>query len=308
MKIGIVDLHTSHPQNWIPIERELGHEIVGLYDGGSVHPSGYAERFAAEHAVPRVYDSLTDLARDVDCAIIHGCDWDTHVEKARPFVEAGRSVLLDKPMAGKPADVATILGWARAGARITGGSSLRFCSETRAWLSQPEAERGIPHTVICGCAVDEFNYGTHAYAQLAGLMAGKAVAVRHLAGTPQRRVQVAWSDGRTGIVVVGKVAGWIPFYATIVTERGVTQFVADAGSLYRGLLECCLPYLSGETDVPPVDMDELLEPERWAIAARTSWLDGDRWVELAELDSCDGYDGAAFAREYRAMRYPEQGG
>jgi len=38
MKIGIVDLDTSHPQNWIPIERELGHEIVGLWDGGSVHP------------------------------------------------------------------------------------------------------------------------------------------------------------------------------------------------------------------------------------------------------------------------------
>jgi len=32
MKIGIVDLDTSHPQNWIPIERELGHEVVGLWD------------------------------------------------------------------------------------------------------------------------------------------------------------------------------------------------------------------------------------------------------------------------------------
>ena len=38
MRIGIVDLDTSHPQNWIPLERELGHDVVGIWDGGAVHP------------------------------------------------------------------------------------------------------------------------------------------------------------------------------------------------------------------------------------------------------------------------------
>jgi len=38
MKIGVVDIDTSHPQNWIPIERTLGHDVAGLWDGGSVHP------------------------------------------------------------------------------------------------------------------------------------------------------------------------------------------------------------------------------------------------------------------------------
>ena len=41
MKIGVVDLDTSHPQNWIPIERDLGHEVAGIWDGGAVHPPGY---------------------------------------------------------------------------------------------------------------------------------------------------------------------------------------------------------------------------------------------------------------------------
>ena len=108
MKIGVVDLDTSHPQNWIPIERDLGHEIVGVWDGGSVHPKEYVANFAQDHNIPRVFDSLADLAAEADCAIVHGCDWDTHIEKARPFVEAGKSVLLDKPMAGQheghPAD------------------------------------------------------------------------------------------------------------------------------------------------------------------------------------------------------------
>ena len=47
MRIGVVDLDTSHPQNWIPIERELGHEVVGVWDGGSVHPAEYVKRVNA---------------------------------------------------------------------------------------------------------------------------------------------------------------------------------------------------------------------------------------------------------------------
>src|SRR4051812_32874595 len=208
MKIGVVDLDTSHPQNWIPLERELGHEVAGVWDGGSVHPPEYVAQFAEQHRIPRVYASLEEMARDVDCAVIHGCDWDTHVEKARPFVEAGRAVLIDKPLAGNPRDLTQLLQWTREGARITGGSSLRFCAETAAWLVKPVEERGTPHTAVCGCAVDEYNYGIHAYSMLSGIMGPGIVSVRHLGAGPQRRLQVTWSDGRMGFLVVGKAAGW----------------------------------------------------------------------------------------------------
>ncbi len=40
MKIGIVDVDTSHPQNWIPIERNLDHVEVRL-DGLSEQDDGY---------------------------------------------------------------------------------------------------------------------------------------------------------------------------------------------------------------------------------------------------------------------------
>ena len=48
MRIAVIDVDTSHPQNWIPIERSLGHEVVGVWDGGSVHPPEYVARFAGE--------------------------------------------------------------------------------------------------------------------------------------------------------------------------------------------------------------------------------------------------------------------
>ena len=306
MRIGIVDLDTSHPQNWIPIEKELGHEVTGVWDGGAVHPSDYVDKFAEDHKIARRYDGPEDMAKDVDCAIIHGCDWDTHVDKARPFVEAGRSVLIDKPMAGNAHDLNQIAEWVRQGARITGGSSLRFCREIAEWHAQPKEERGTAHTALCGCAVDEFNYGIHAYSMLSAVLGEGIHSVRHLGDKVQRRIQVNWHDGKMGILVIGQSANWLPFYATIVTEKAATQLQADSATLYRGLLEATLPYLAGETDDPPLPVEVLIEPERAAIAARKSWLHGNREVPLAELtDSADGYDGHAFAVGYKKTRYPE---
>ncbi|MCC6730997.1 MAG: Gfo/Idh/MocA family oxidoreductase [Chthonomonadales bacterium] len=306
MRIGVVDLDTSHPQNWIPIERELGHEVLGVWDGGAVHPPEYVAAFARQHDVPRVYERLEVMAADVDVAVLHGCDWDTHVEKARPFVEAGKGVLIDKPIAGRARDLRQLAAWVDSGARITGGSSLRFCVETREWAGRPAEERGQPHTALCGCAVDEMNYGIHAYALLAGILGPGAASVRHIGGAPQRRVLVRWPDGRCGIVIVGAAAAYHPFHATIVGDREVTHYRPNAAMLYRALLEATLPYLAGEAPAP-VAFADLVEPERWAIAAMQSWCAGDREVPLADLGEA-GYDGAAFAASYRLMRYPEAAG
>lgn len=307
MKLGLVDLDTSHPASWLPVEREMGHEIVGVWDGGSVHPAGYAEKFAEERDIPKVFASLDEMAREVDCAIIHSCNWDTHVDKARVFVEAGKAVLVDKPIAGNVRDLNQIRKWAKQGVKIAGGSSLRFCVETRDWLAQPESERGIPDTVLCGCGIDEFNYGSHAYSMLSGIMGPGAVSVRYLGKGIQRRIQVNWDNGRTGFLVIGAAELGIPFHASIMTGRGCTQYQAGGSNLYRALLGAVMPYLSGETDKPPLSADDFIEPELCAVAALKSLNEGNREVLLSELSESDtGYDGAAFALEYHNMKYPKQ--
>lgn len=303
MKIGIIDIDTSHPGSWIPIERELGHEVSGVWDGGAVHSGEYVRAFAAEHRIPKVYASIPEMVDDVDCAIIHGCNWDTHMEKARPFVEAGKSVLIDKPLAGNLADLRQIEEWGTQNARLTGGSALRFCHELRDWLAIPPTERGTPHTVASGCAIDEFNYGIHAYSLVSGVMGPGIRSVRHLGQHGQRRIQINWSDGRMAFLVIGKQESWIKFYASITTERSVVQFQPEPGNLYRAILGATLPYLAKETDQPPVPLSSLIEPELAALAARQSWLKGDCEVFLGDLMPGLGYDGETFAAEYREARH-----
>lgn len=303
MKWGLIDLDTSHPPSWAPILRELGHEIVALCDHGDIHPAGFADDFAGEHDVPRVCATVDEMVDLVDGAIIHSCGWDRHVARATPFVEAGKAVLIDKPLAGKPSDLAQIARWIESGARLTGGSSLRFCAEIEAFHAENNGEIA---TAVCGCGMDEFNYGIHAYAMLAAAIDEPAVSVQHLGRGAHHRVAVRFDGGRTGIVIVGDAATkWLPFYATLITEQGVERIDVDNTRIYRSLLEKVMPYLSGETEEPPLPVEQLLRPEQWAIAAHRSARLGGAVVAVDQIEDADGYDDEPFVAGYRAAKYPD---
>jgi len=306
IQVGHVDLDSSHPGNWIPIIRDLGYEVAGVYDGGTVWPEGYAQQFAARHEIPRAYESLPEMARDVDIAIIHSCNWDLHVERARPFVAAGKAIFIDKPMVGNLADANQLRRWAQQGIRVTGGSSARFAQEVQDFLGRPPAERGRPHSIFCGCGVDEFNYGVHAYSLMLGLMGPGVESVRYLGSSSQRQIEVVWSDKRRGILTIGANPSYLPFYATVVSDQAITHIQLDNTRLYRALLERALPYLAGEAD-PPGSIEELLEVELTAVAARMSWMQNGARIFLSDLRQDDpGYDGGAFAQSYRLSRLGAQ--
>ncbi|HUV40098.1 MAG TPA: Gfo/Idh/MocA family oxidoreductase [Planctomycetota bacterium] len=303
MKLGMVDLDTSHPKSWLPILREMGHDVTCVYDSGTVFPEGYAREFADEMNVPTVCTSLEEMAQEVDAAIIHSCNWDVHVERARPFVEADVPVLIDKPVVGNIRDADTLVAWADAGKVITGGSSMRYCDETRDFLSKGVAETGTITIAWAGCGVDEFNYGIHAYAHVFGLMGPGCEHVRYLGGNVQDQFELTWQDGRRGIVTVGRTP-WLPSYATVVTDKTVVQFQPDTTRIYRALLEHDLPILAREA--PSVPMRELLEPELAAMAALLSARNGRIFFALNAFDADnEGYDGDVFARGYREQRLPK---
>jgi hypothetical protein len=307
-KLGLVGLCTSHPSKWVPLIRQLSAdglvdvEVCAAWDSGQTRPAGYAREFCREQGISKAFDRLEDLASEVDGVIIHSADWGRHVAQARIFIEADKSVLIDKPLVGNFRDAKQLLKWAGAGHRLAGGSSLRFAREVREWLARPPQERGEVHTAFAGCGTDEFNYGIHAYALLCAAMGPGASSVQYLGASGQRLVRVNWSDGRIGFLSVGKAAP-LPFHLAAVTAATVFQAAIDPNHLYRDLLEACLPYLCGRRDAPPLPMDQLLEPELVALAARQSWLHQGAEVRLTDLPTEDpGYDGTEFALAYRQSR------
>jgi hypothetical protein len=286
MRIGLVDLDTSHPGAFTPLLRAMRHEVVGVWH----HEP--AEEFARAQDIPRVFDDLYEMAGEVDIAVVSGADWSTHVERVEPFVTADRAVLLDKPFAGNVPGLVQLVEWADHGARLSGGSSLRWAVEP-----DPDAE-----FALAGCSGHEFDYGVHAYSLLHGILGPGMRRARWLGGHGQARVEIAWADGRTGMVSVGETAGRHPFYAIVLSGRSVRHVEVDPSVLYETMLRAVVPYLAGEAP-NPVPMTALVEPELAALAALCSRHDGGRWVDLNYPAVADvEYDGPAFAAAYRRAK------
>ena len=303
MKIGFVDLDTSHPAGWLPVLRDMGHDVVGVFDSGDVHPPGYAADFAQQNEIPHVFDSIDELADAAELGIIFSADWDAHVTRAAPFAACKRAILIDKPMAGKTADLKQLATWTDQGLRIAGGSGLRFCREVSAYARC----RDNPTTIVTSCGLGAFDYGIHAYAMLIGLMGDKTppAAVQSLGAGLSSRAMINWDDGRCGIVVTGS-RYHLPLCAHIVEEKSTQQFVVDTSCLYASFLQAVMPYLASETDEAPATPATLTLAETCALAAKASQERSGAAVALEGFDDAEfGYDGKAFAAAYRALKYPD---
>jgi hypothetical protein len=283
-------------------EKLVDVEVVAAWDSGETRQKGFAKEFCQKHEIANAVDNMEDMMDMVDGAIVHTTNWDKHIEQAKPFVDAGKAVLIDKPIAGNLKDINQILDWGKQGKRVTGGSSLRFTKEVREYLAKPVEERGNVHTAYTCIGVDDFNYGIHGYAMASCLMGAGVRSVQYLGSSGQKNIKITWNNGNVVLMTVGKSA-WLPFNLTIVTDKNVEYIQADTSLIYRSLLEAQLPYLTGKEDAPPESLEVLVEPELTALAARQSWLNNGAEVFLTDLREDDkGYDGTQFAIEYRRAR------
>jgi predicted dehydrogenase len=73
-----------------------------------------AMAFAADHGIPRAYDSYAELAGDPDVDVIYvASTHHDHFASARLCLEAGKAVLVEKPLTTSPADTEELINLAR---------------------------------------------------------------------------------------------------------------------------------------------------------------------------------------------------
>lgn len=90
---------------------------------------------AATALIPHVLARPEDAIGQVDAVLVATDDGFDHVRRARPFVEAGLPVFVDKPLALTIEDLRTFLAWEKAGARLLSSSGLRYAPELTPYLA-----------------------------------------------------------------------------------------------------------------------------------------------------------------------------
>ena len=79
--------------------------------------------------IPNVVDNAEDVIGQVDAVIVATDKGFEHVERCRPFVEAGLPVFVDKPLTDNVDGLRTFVEWVDAGRPIMSSSCMRYAKE-----------------------------------------------------------------------------------------------------------------------------------------------------------------------------------
>lgn len=301
-KIGCVNIDTSHPACFAGKmkEFELDMRYSCIFNDG-FRSDGEVENFMKNNSIDKRHESLEEMAREVDIAFIHDCNWDKHIEHAMPFIKAGKPVFIDKPVVGSLKDCLRLKELVKKGAGIIGSSSARYV-ECLADLKNKIAEAGEMIATVFGTSgVDEFNYGVHIMEGIHGLLGAGAYSTRYLGvsnsvNKPAEQYLTKWNNG-VQVIYQTQTGQWQPFHVVVTTDKTIHHVQVDTGKLYISLLKKIEAFL--KNGAPMASMDELVETVKIYLAGKKSREMHGQEIALQSLSVSDaGYDGYAFEKEY----------
>lgn len=134
---------------------------------------------AAASLIPNIVARPEDVIGQVDAVFISTDDGFDHVRRARPFVEAGLPVFVDKPLALTLEDLRTFIAWERAGARLLSSSGLRYAPELTPYLAGRANPALGDLRWISGVSTKTWErYGIHLLEPIARILGPGFVSVR----------------------------------------------------------------------------------------------------------------------------------
>lgn len=150
--LGMIE-GNGHPYSWSAIVngydpdrmKECPYPAIPQYLGRQPLPSVYipgarithiwtddpddAPRVAAASKIENIVRAPEEVIGKVDAVIIGTDDGNDHVRRAKPFIEAGLPVFVDKPLAINVPDLKQFIAWQQAGAQILSTSGMRYMPE-----------------------------------------------------------------------------------------------------------------------------------------------------------------------------------
>jgi len=257
-RIGIIGLDTSHvvafttvfnkgPKNPADAAKFAGFRVTAAFAQGSkdipestVHVPDYTAKLQAMGV--QVYDSIDKLCADVDFVMLESNDGRVHLEQILPVLKAGKTVYIDKPIAGSLADVIRIQEAAKkSGAIYFCSSSLRYAASTQAVAQGSVGKVKTAYTTSPASLEphhpDLYWYGVHGCESLYTVMGTGCISVKRdksAAGLIQ--VTGNWGNGRVGIYrEADRKAKGGPYGGKAIGDKGE----ADIGKFdgYEVLLE-----------------------------------------------------------------------
>lgn len=242
VRFGLIGVNTSHADAFSRIFNGAGDdpgliadgEIVAVWGGQPERVKELIER----HHIGESVEQPTDMIGLVDAVLVVD-DTDgggTHATLARPFLEAGLPVFVDKPMTTDFADAVELFDIAEQhNAPLMSCSALRFSVELEAARAQFAAIGKIYSTVSVG-PQDWFYYGVHAVEMLGSVVGTGAEWVQRHVFDTRDVVVVGYADGTSAVVETLRDAKYV-FHLTAYGADGWASIeVKDSLGFYTNTM------------------------------------------------------------------------
>jgi len=236
--------------------------------------------------IPNVVKKPEDVIGHVDAVFVATDDGFEHVRRARPFIEAGLPVFVDKPMALTLPDLQTFVSWKKAGARILSSSAMRYAMELEP-LMKDRSALGDLRWISVQMAKAWENYGIHAFEPVFCLLGPGFVSVRL---ESQPKFDIAHIIHRSGVqinipVMYDGGATWGTMHLAGTAGQTEVRLSGTDHTYYTSFRRQIVSFVEFVRNggVDPYPFSETVEMMAVLIAGLRSRAEGGRRVEVAEI-------------------------
>lgn len=295
-RVGIIGLDTSHS---IAFTKTLNNPEAGPQFGGyrvvSAFPQGSLDIASSVERIPgytrdiqamgvEITASVEELLEKTDVILLETNDGRRHLEQAIQVYKAGKTVFIDKPVAGSLTDAIAIYEAANDfKVPVFSSSSLRYMSNMRDILQKQVIGRVLGADAYSPATLeathpDLFWYGIHGVEALFTVMGTGCKSVARAFTPDTDLVTGVWNDNRIG-TFRGLRSGKTGYGGVAYGEKGILSLGDYNG--YNPLLEEIVKFF--QTGISPVPASETLEIFTFMEAADESKRRKGAVVELEEV-------------------------
>jgi hypothetical protein len=247
--------------------------------------TGYADRAEAEHIaraakIPTVYDRPEEMIGNVDAVIVATDDGNEHVDRCRPFVEAGIPMFVDKPLVNTEEDLRTFINWRKEGAHFITSSCMRYSKDQEPYYGNHHELGDIKY--ICSPMAKKYeHYGIHALERMYPLLGEGFLSVRNTGTKEKAVVHIKHKNGCDVNIIQGYNMSTMGMM--VLGTYGSKLFSGgDSYYAFKKQLDVFVHWL--RTGEEPFPFSETVELMKLVIGGLRSRDEGGREVFLDEIE------------------------
>jgi len=304
IRLGIVGMTegNGHPYSWSAMfnkfdrdamPRECPFPVIPVYlakedydtmgiPGAHMDYVACDKRSDAEHVaklslIPNVLDDPAEMIGKVDAVIIATDIGGEHVKRAKPFIESGIPLFIDKPLCDNRADLEYFTGLFESGYPLMSSSSMRYCKEFVPYHGGNTRELGELRLVMYGMPKKWETYGIHSLEAIYPIVGPGFESVVNTGSFKRNVVHLKHKRG-VDVILTGIYDCGVPSLVLAGTGGNVEIKSRDSYTSFRNQLVAFVGFL--KTGVRPYPWQETAELMKLVIAGIESREQGGREIRI----------------------------